>query len=174
MKFRRYLPQADRTADHRRIRAADRRKHVHLCGGTAVAGGPAGADPGRGEGVRWRQPRGASGYTYQRSTKPDRTEIIDSSGQPVAVMTDGARTAHIYGPSRTFEEPRFTDAKIETDMWVRLAPQAWRAGAEREQWFIDWLAAARNGPLAGRAGDRVRVRRRSAGEEGQPGTAVLG
>ncbi|MEH1056830.1 NlpC/P60 family protein [Micromonospora sp. CPCC 206171] len=89
------------------------------------------------------QAAGASGYHYQRSSEPDRTEIIDSSGEPVAIMTDGARTAHIYGPSRTFEEPRFTDAKIETDMWVRLAPQPWRAGAEQEQWFVDWFAAAR-------------------------------
>jgi hypothetical protein len=89
------------------------------------------------------QARGASGYTYHRSTGPDRTEIMDSAGQPVAIMTDGARTAHIYGPSRTFEEPSFTDAKIETDMWVRLAPQAWHAGAEQQRWFIDWLAAAR-------------------------------
>ncbi|MET8834555.1 NlpC/P60 family protein [Micromonospora sp. NPDC004540] len=89
------------------------------------------------------QARGASGYTYQRSKEPDRTEIINSSGEPVAIMTDGARTAHIHGPSRTFEEPRFTDAKIETDMWVRLAPQPWHAGAEQEQWFMDWFAAAR-------------------------------
>jgi cell wall-associated NlpC family hydrolase len=89
------------------------------------------------------QPRGASGYIYQRLSKPDRTEITDSSGQPVAVMTDGARTVHLYGPSRTFEEPQYTDAKIETDMWVRLAPQSWRAGAERELWFTEWLAAAR-------------------------------
>ncbi|MEH0938131.1 NlpC/P60 family protein [Micromonospora psammae] len=88
--------------------------------------------------------RGPSGYSYQRSTSPDRTEIIDSSGQPVATMTDGARTAHIHGPPRTFEEPHYTAAKVETTYWVRLAPQAWRAGAEHEQWFIDWLAAARN------------------------------
>ena len=102
---------------------------VLTLGGARAAGGPT---------------RGASGYTYQRSTAPDRTEITDSSGEPVAIMTDGARTAHIHGPSRTFEEPRFTDAKVETDMWVRLAPQAWHAGAEQETWFIDWLAAARN------------------------------
>ncbi|SCL27728.1 Cell wall-associated hydrolase, NlpC family [Micromonospora rhizosphaerae] len=101
---------------------------VLTLGGAKADGGPA---------------RGAAGYTYQRSKDPDRTEIIDSSGEPVAVMTDGARTAHIYGPPRTFEEPRFTDAKIETKMWVRLAPQAWHAGAEQETWFIDWLAAAR-------------------------------
>lgn len=88
--------------------------------------------------------RGTSGYTYQRLTEPDRTEIIDSSGEPVATMTDGARTVQIYGPLRTFEEPRFTAAKVETNVWVRLAPQAWRAGAEQEQWFIDWLEGVRN------------------------------
>ncbi|RZU76344.1 NlpC/P60 family protein [Micromonospora kangleipakensis] len=97
-------------------------------GGAKAEGGPA---------------HGASGYTYQRSKEPDRTEIIDSSGEPVAVMTDGARTGHIYGPARTFEEPRFTDAKVESNMWVRIAPQEWRAGAEQERWFVDWLAAAR-------------------------------
>ncbi|MCM0673437.1 C40 family peptidase [Micromonospora phytophila] len=87
---------------------------------------------------------GASGYTYQRSADPARTEIIDSSGEPVATMTDGARTVQIYGPLRTFEEPRFTAAKVETNIWARLAPQPWRAGAEQEKWFTDWLAAARN------------------------------
>ncbi|MEH0824731.1 MULTISPECIES: NlpC/P60 family protein [unclassified Micromonospora] len=87
---------------------------------------------------------GASGYTYQRSTSPDRTEIIDSSGQPVAIMTDGARTVHVYGPQRTFEEPRWTASKVETDVWVRLAPQPWHPGAEKEKWFTDWLSAARH------------------------------
>ncbi|MEV1286593.1 NlpC/P60 family protein [Micromonospora sp. NPDC049679] len=87
---------------------------------------------------------GTSGYSYRRSTAPDRTEIMDSSGNPVAIMTDGARTAHIYGPPRTFDEPRFTRAKVHTKLWVRLAPQAWQAGAESQKWFTDWLAAARN------------------------------
>jgi hypothetical protein len=86
---------------------------------------------------------GPSGFSYRRSTGPNRTEISDASGHPVAVMTDGARTAHIYGPSRTFEDPKFTSAKVETNMWVRLAPQAWRQGAEGEKWFTDWLAGAR-------------------------------
>lgn len=84
-----------------------------------------------------------SGYGYRRSTSPDRTEIISSSGHPVAIMTDGARTAHIYGPSRTFEEPRFTNTTVETNFWVRLAPQTWHAGAEKEPWFTDWFATAR-------------------------------
>jgi cell wall-associated NlpC family hydrolase len=87
--------------------------------------------------------RGVLGYSYHRATRPDRTEIIDSSGHPVAIMTDNARTAHIYGPLRTFQEPRFTDAKVETNIWARLAPQPWHAGAEQERWFLDWFAAAR-------------------------------
>ncbi|HEX2773755.1 MAG TPA: NlpC/P60 family protein, partial [Micromonosporaceae bacterium] len=84
-----------------------------------------------------------SGYTYQRSTEPNRTEILDSAGQPVAIMTDGARTAQIYGPPRTFEEPHETPAKVKTNVWVRLAPQPWREGAEEQQWFTDWLGKAR-------------------------------
>ncbi|WP_230688796.1 NlpC/P60 family protein [Micromonospora sp. WMMD558] len=87
---------------------------------------------------------GASGYTYQRSTSPDRTEIIDSTGEPVAIMTDGARTVQMYGPSRTFEEPQNTASKVESKYWVRLAPRPYHAGAEKEEWFTDWLSAARH------------------------------
>ncbi|MGN9779177.1 NlpC/P60 family protein [Micromonospora sp. H33] len=87
---------------------------------------------------------GASGYTYQRASSPDRTEIIDSSGQPVAIMTDGARTVQMYGPSRTFEESENTASKIESEFWVRLAPRPYYAGAEKEKWFTDWLSAARH------------------------------
>ncbi|WBB68050.1 NlpC/P60 family protein [Micromonospora sp. WMMD812] len=90
------------------------------------------------------QARGSSGFSYHRLTAPDRTQITDSSGHPVATMTDGARTVQLYGPLRTFEEPRYTAAKVETNVWARLAPQEWRAGAEHEKWFTDWLAAARN------------------------------
>ncbi|RKN51245.1 hypothetical protein D7223_00845 [Micromonospora endolithica] len=96
-----------------------------------------------GAGAAGGRTSGPSGYTYQRSKEPDRTEIIDSSGQPVAVMTDGARTVQIYGPTRTFEEPTFTSAKVDTQVWVRIAPQPWRAGAETQAWFVDWLSAAR-------------------------------
>jgi NlpC/P60 family len=84
-----------------------------------------------------------SGFSYRRLTAPDRTEIVSSSGKPVAIMTDGARTTHIYGPPRTFKEPRFTNTTIETNFWVRLAPQVWQAGAEKQQWFIHWFARAR-------------------------------
>ncbi|BCJ64900.1 hypothetical protein GCM10009779_61570 [Polymorphospora rubra] len=84
-----------------------------------------------------------SQYVYQRLQTPDRTAIYTSDGTLVATMTDGARTGHIIGPPRTFEEPRFTKAKVHTDVYVHLAPKVWRAGAEQEQWFVDWLEKTR-------------------------------
>lgn len=86
---------------------------------------------------------GRTAYSYRRLTAPDRTEILGRDGRPVAVMTDGARTAHLYGKPRTFAERRFTNAKVHTNAYVRLAPQPWRAGAEREEWFVAWLEKAR-------------------------------
>jgi hypothetical protein len=94
-----------------------------------------------------------SGYRIQRMASPNRTQILDRSGRPIAIMTDGARTAHLFGPMRTFEEPRFTVAKVKTDMWVRLAPRAWRAGAEKEAWFTTWLDRA----LADRSPDVLAI-----------------
>ncbi|WP_433347752.1 NlpC/P60 family protein [Micromonospora sp. CA-111912] len=85
----------------------------------------------------------AGGFSHRRLSAPDRTEILDADGELVATMTDGARTAHLIGPERTFAEPRFTKAKINTNLWIRLAPRGWRAGAEKEAWFSEWLAAAR-------------------------------
>jgi cell wall-associated NlpC family hydrolase len=84
-----------------------------------------------------------SGFAYRRLANPDRTEILDQAGARVAVLTDGARTAHLFGKRRTFAEPRFTNAKVVTDVYTRLAPRAWAAGAEKEKWFTDWLAEAR-------------------------------
>ncbi|WP_434742413.1 NlpC/P60 family protein [Micromonospora sp. SH-82] len=83
------------------------------------------------------------GLSYRRLTAPDRTQIVDASGATVAIMTDGSRTAHLAGPRRTLAEPRFTKAKVHLDHWVRLAPRTWRAGAENEKWFADWLTKAR-------------------------------
>ncbi len=85
----------------------------------------------------------ATGYSYQRLSEPDRTQLVDADGKVVAVMTDGARTVHIVGPKRTFAEPRFTKAELYTEYWVRLAPREWYEGAEKEKWFTDWLAKAR-------------------------------
>jgi hypothetical protein len=84
-----------------------------------------------------------AGLKYRRLANPNRTEILDDKGARVAVMTDGARTAHLIGRSRTFAEPRFTQAKVTNNVYTRLAPQPWKAGAEQEKWFTDWLAEAR-------------------------------
>ena len=83
-----------------------------------------------------------SGYVVRRRTDPARTEISTPQGRLVALMTDGSRTAHLQGPKRTFAEPRFTQAKIITTEWVRLAPKEWSAAAAEEQWFATWLTKA--------------------------------
>lgn len=79
---------------------------------------------------------------YERLAGPDRTVIRDGRGNVLATLTDGARTANLTGPSRTFTEPRFTSAKVVTDTWVRLMPEPWKKGAEKEKWFTDWFAKA--------------------------------
>lgn len=65
--------------------------------------------------------------------------LRDGSGQVLATFTDGARTATLTGPSRTFSEPATTTSRVVTDNWVRLLPEAWKQGAENQQWFKDWF-----------------------------------
>jgi cell wall-associated NlpC family hydrolase len=65
--------------------------------------------------------------------------VRDGDGEVAATFTDGARTAVLAGPSRTFAEPRTTAAKVVTDNWVRLLPRAWFKGAERSAWFRTWF-----------------------------------
>ncbi|SBT50958.1 NlpC/P60 family protein [Micromonospora auratinigra] len=85
-------------------------------------------------------PADASGeLTFARLAKPARTQVRDAAGRVLAVLTDGARTARITGPERTFRERRFTEASVTTDGWIRLAPKPWRAGAEQDAWFRPWL-----------------------------------
>ncbi|WP_371481146.1 C40 family peptidase [Kitasatospora sp. NBC_00315] len=78
-------------------------------------------------------------YRYERLAGPDRTVVRDGAGGVVATLTDGARTALLTGPSRTFAEPATTSAVLVSDAWVRLLPQNWKAGAEGEGWFRTWL-----------------------------------
>ncbi|MEV7778012.1 NlpC/P60 family protein [Kitasatospora sp. NPDC088351] len=80
-----------------------------------------------------------AGYRYERLTGPDRTVVRDARGGVVATLTDGARTAALTGPSRTFAEPGTTTATLVGDTWVRLMPQPWKAGAESEGWFRGWF-----------------------------------
>lgn len=81
--------------------------------------------------------RGAQ--TWERLTGPDRSVLRDAKGQVLGTFTDGARTATLTGPSRTFSEPANTKSRVVTENWVRLLPQKWKAGAEKEQWFKDWF-----------------------------------
>jgi cell wall-associated NlpC family hydrolase len=82
------------------------------------------------------------GYTYERLDTPARTVVRDAAGAQLASFTDGSRTVLLTGKSRTFSEPKFTKVTITSSAWVRLAPQEWKAGAEKEKWFTDWLPKA--------------------------------
>lgn len=85
-------------------------------------------------------PLDASGeLTFDRLSRPARTQVKDADGRVLAVFTDGARTVRISGPERTFGEARFTHATVTTEAWIRLAPKPWAEGAEAEPWFRPWL-----------------------------------
>jgi cell wall-associated NlpC family hydrolase len=88
-------------------------------------------------------------YRFSRLADPARTAVQNGDGQTLAVFTDGARTVRLAGPARTFAEPEYTDAKVTTTAWIRLAPQEWQEGAENEDWFRPWLEKA----LKSRAAD---------------------
>ncbi|MFE9257848.1 C40 family peptidase [Streptomyces sp. NPDC006879] len=76
---------------------------------------------------------------WERLNSPGRSVLRGGGGEVLATFTDGARTATLTGPSRTFTEPANTKARVVTENWVRLMPEEWREGAEREQWFKDWF-----------------------------------
>jgi cell wall-associated NlpC family hydrolase len=78
-------------------------------------------------------------YSYQRMIGPDRTIVRTAAGTQVAVLTDGARTVVLTGPTRTFSEPGTTTATVTTSSWVRLAPRRWRAGDQDATWFQSWF-----------------------------------
>ncbi|MFF9404789.1 C40 family peptidase [Streptomyces anandii] len=77
--------------------------------------------------------------TWERLNNPARSVLRDGKGAVVATFTDGARTATLKGPSRTFAEPANTASRVVTDDWVRLMPEPWTKGSENEQWFKDWF-----------------------------------
>jgi cell wall-associated NlpC family hydrolase len=76
---------------------------------------------------------------YQRVDAPARTIARTPSGEVVATMTDGARTVALLGPQRTVADPDFTAATVTTTTWIRLMPQDWTSGSERQPWFEPWL-----------------------------------
>ncbi|MEU5400496.1 NlpC/P60 family protein [Streptomyces sp. NPDC005963] len=83
---------------------------------------------------------GKSGaQTWERLKNPERSVLRDGNGEVLATFTDKARTATLKGPSRTFSEPANTKTRVVTENWVRLMPEPWRKGAEKEKWFKDWF-----------------------------------
>ncbi|MGW7439585.1 NlpC/P60 family protein [Streptomyces sp. NPDC054849] len=88
----------------------------------------AGADAGEAGAQKW-----------ERLQSPDRSVMRDGTGQVLATFTDGARTATLTGPSRTFTEPANTTTRVVTENWVRLMPEPWKPGAENQQWFGEWF-----------------------------------
>ncbi|MEV6781086.1 NlpC/P60 family protein [Streptomyces sp. NPDC051098] len=75
---------------------------------------------------------------WARLENPGRSVLRGSDGQIRAVFTDGARLATLTGSARTFAEPASTSSKVSTTDWVRLMPESWKKGAEKEKWFTDW------------------------------------
>ncbi|WP_079110151.1 C40 family peptidase [Streptomyces roseifaciens] len=94
----------------------------------AGAGGTTGSKPASGE------------RRFERLANPARTVVRAADGGVLATFTDGARTAVLTGASRTFTEPKYTSAKVTTDNWVRLLPEAWKDGSEKAAWFKDWFS----------------------------------
>ncbi len=92
------------------------------------------------------------GLRFSRLEDPARTVVVDAAGVTVATLTDGARTATLAGPPRTFADPG-TPATVTTSAWVRLLPRAWRRDAQREPWFAGWLTRS----LADRSPDVLGV-----------------
>ncbi|MEU6049289.1 NlpC/P60 family protein [Streptomyces xanthochromogenes] len=81
---------------------------------------------------------GTAGDRWSRLDHPARSVLRGADGQIKAVLSDGARTATLKGPERTFAEPAATASKVSTTDWVRLMPKPWTKGAESEEWFRTW------------------------------------
>ncbi|MEV6426106.1 NlpC/P60 family protein [Streptomyces sp. NPDC051662] len=81
----------------------------------------------------------AGEQTWERLQNPARSVLRSGDGDILATFTDDARTATLNGPSRTFDEPTNTKSRVVTENWVRLMPEAWKKGAEKEKWFKDWF-----------------------------------
>lgn len=98
------------------------------------------------------QPGSSAAYRFERLTAPARTVVRDNVGAIIATLTDGARTAALTGPPRTFSEPGETQT-VTTSAWVRLLPQPWQNSGEHATWFAPWLKTA----LADRGDDLLAV-----------------
>ncbi|MFF7748455.1 NlpC/P60 family protein [Streptomyces sp. NPDC007971] len=101
--------------------------------------GAGGAADGTGGGPGARR---TGKHTFERLSGPERTVVRAADGGTLATFTDGARTAVLTGPARTFSEPRTTEAKVTTDAWVRVLPHTWQQGMEKSAWFKGWFGKA--------------------------------
>ncbi|GGU65098.1 hypothetical protein GCM10010211_32760 [Streptomyces albospinus] len=93
------------------------------------------------------------GFHFERLAAPARTVARAADGRVLATFTDGARTALLTGPTRTWSEPRTTGAVVHSDAWVRLMGAGWSKGAEGTRWFREWFPKA----LADRSPDALAV-----------------
>ncbi|QHC23825.1 NlpC/P60 family protein [Streptomyces sp. GS7] len=93
------------------------------------------------------------GYRFERRDAPARTVVLAADDRVLATFTDGARTALLTGPTRTWSESRTTGAVVHGDAWVRLMGSAWSQGRERTAWFREWFPKA----LADRSPDALAV-----------------
>ncbi|GLZ01375.1 NlpC/P60 family protein [Actinoplanes sp. NBRC 103695] len=82
----------------------------------------------------------ARAYELRRADDPPRTIVYDK-GQPVATLTDGARTVAFHGPPRTFVEASVS-AKVVTDQWVRVAPEPWSPKRAKDPEMSAWFHAS--------------------------------
>ncbi|WP_411103042.1 C40 family peptidase [Streptomyces sp. cmx-4-9] len=116
---------------------------------------------------------------WERLQNPQRSVLRSGDGAVLATFTDGARTATLTGKSRTFTEPAAPQTRVVTDTWVRLLPEPWRAGAEREQWFQDWFKKFSGSEeddifaIAFQYGDKAPVKKDAAGVQ-YAGDAAFG
>jgi|GEM_PF-2437417 len=75
-------------------------------------------------------------FIYERRADPAGTEVTDGEGRWLATFTDGARTATLRGPERTFAEATAAAPVVGTT-WVRLLPAPFAGRVDAA-----WLAAA--------------------------------
>ena len=108
----------------------------------AVLLGPAGpsAEPEpvvQGSEFNAPKPAGPNGYRFRAVSRG--TLATTKSGQPVARFTTGARTAVIFGPSRTFSESGLGDVRITSRAWVRVLDRPWKPSAKAQRAVTKWL-----------------------------------
>jgi hypothetical protein len=80
-----------------------------------------------------RPARADGGYQYQRLSDPGRTVVADAAGTWLATFSDGAYTATLAGPERTFAEPSAVHPVVTT-VWVRVLPAPFD-GTVDEAWL---------------------------------------